>query len=245
MNTNIQINSLTLSHPIDWFKSGWTIFINNPLQWVLILVVFFICSLICGLIPLLGSFIFLLISPALIAGIFLATEKSAQGHKIDVSDLFSVIKDASQRTPFFLLGLLSLGLNIAVMLLFAIPLMGLVGLQQVSSIEGVMSILVGGTGIISIGLIFAFIIIYIMAMIYAIPLMLFAKQGIKQALILSLKASVSNVLPMFVASIIYFLLIIIAIIPFGLGFFILVPVTFGSLYVSYKDIYSESEVRVF
>ena len=235
----MHINTLSMAHPLEWLKMGWSIFINNPLQWILILIVFFIISIICNLIPLVGSLIFMLTSPALMAGIFLATQKSANGEVIEVKDLFSVVTDPNQRMPFIFLGVVVLIVNLLIMMIILLPMMGAVGLGYLSSDNGqMMSSMAAGAGIGSLLLIIPLTIVYLMAMIYAIPLMLFSNQGIKQALLLSLKASASNILPMLLLSLIYFVLAIIAMIPMGLGFLILFPVTFGIVYASYKDIFS-------
>ncbi len=234
----MQINSLSISQPINWFKMGWRIFMNNPLQWILMLLVLFIISIIFNLIPMVGGLIFMLISPALMAGIFLATKKSSDGEMIEVKDLFSVILDPSRRTPFFLLGVVILIFNVLIMMIVFVPIIGTAGMEYFSSdSREIVPATIGTVGIVFSLLVIPIIIAYLMAMIYAIPLMLFSDQGIKEALLLSLKASVSNILPMLLASVIYFVLAIIAVIPIGLGLLVLLPVTFGAIYVSYKDIF--------
>ncbi|MFK5985640.1 MAG: BPSS1780 family membrane protein [Pseudomonadota bacterium] len=234
----LQINSLTLAQPVEWYKKGWLIFKNNPIQWILILVVFFISSILFNLVPVAGSFVYMLISPALIAGIFLATKKSANGEEIEVMDLFSVLADASIRNNFFILGALTAVFNFLIIALMLGPMMGAAGMSHIMGSDGMMPAAVAGAGLGSLFLILPLIILYVMAMVYAIPLILFSQQKVKPALILSIKASVSNILPMFVASVIYFLLAIIAMIPMGLGFLVLFPMTFGAIYASYKDIFS-------
>jgi len=235
----MQINSLSIAQVIDWFKMGWVIFINNPVQWILILVVLFIISLASNLIPLVGGLIFIVISPALFAGIFLATQTSANGEEINFLDLFSIIGDAERRKPFLLLGVVSFLFNLLLMLILFVPMMGVASFGMLTSnSQEMMPSMAAGAGLGYLFLVLPVLIIYIMAMVYAIPLMLFSNQGIKQALLLSFKASISNVLPMLVASLLYIILFLLAMIPLGLGLLILVPVSFGMIYASYKDIFS-------
>jgi uncharacterized membrane protein len=234
----MQINSISIAQVLDWFKMGWIIFINNPLQWFFILIVLFIISVVSNLIPLLGGLIFIVISPALFAGIFLATQKSANGEEINVMDLFSIIGDSSRRKAFFSLGMLSLLVNVMVLLIMFLPMMGAAGLGSMSSNQSeMMPVITAGVGFGSLLLIVPLLIMYIMAMVYALPLMLFSNQGIKQSLLLSLKASVSNIFPMMVASVIFLVLFLLALIPVGLGLLVLIPVSFGVIYSSYKDIF--------
>jgi len=235
----MQINTLTMAQAINWFKSGWTIFANNPVQWIFILIILFIISLISNVIPMIGGLIFAVITPTLFAGIFLATEKSANGDEISLNDLFSVLVNPSQRTPFLYLGLFSFFVNVLIILIIFVPMMG--GISNLSHFSSnsadMMPAMAAGAGFGSLFLVLPVLIIYVMAMVYAIPLMLFSKQDMKDALLLSLKASFSNVLVMLFASLIYLLLFLLALIPAGLGLLVLFPVSFGIVYASYKDIF--------
>jgi uncharacterized membrane protein len=56
----------------------------------------------------------------------------------------------------------------------------------------------------------------------------------------SINASLKNVVPLVVFLLIYFVLAVIAAIPFFLGFLVLTPVTAAALYASYRDIYTIS-----
>ncbi len=58
------------------------------------------------------------------------------------------------------------------------------------------------------------------------------------AMRLSFAASMKNIVPFLLWSIIYFIAAMIATIPFGLGWIVLVPVLMLTLYVSYKDVFS-------
>ena len=55
----------------------------------------------------------------------------------------------------------------------------------------------------------------------------------------SAKATIINAIPILIFSTVYVILAIIATIPFGFGFLILIPVTTGALLASYRDIYPE------
>lgn len=237
----MKTHSNPIGQPIEWLKQGWGGFKNNPLQWILLIIVFFIVAMVMQIIPIIGGLAFMLIYPALLAGTFVAAKKSIDGDVIGVGDLFSVLTDGSKRTPFLLLGIVIFLFQIVMMFAVIAPIMGAAGIGYMVGGESqeFASIAAGGTGLVVMLLMFPIMIAYFMAMIYAVPLMLFSNQGIKDALLLSLKASISNLLPLIVASIIFFILMFIAMIPVGLGLFILVPVSIGALYSSYKDIFHE------
>jgi uncharacterized membrane protein len=58
-----------------------------------------------------------------------------------------------------------------------------------------------------------------------------------QALKLSFTVCLKNLLPFFVYGVIFTLMLLVAIIPFGLGLLIAVPVMMTSLYASYEDVF--------
>jgi len=58
-----------------------------------------------------------------------------------------------------------------------------------------------------------------------------------QALKLSFMVCLKNLLPFFVYGVIFTLMLLVAIVPFGLGLLIAVPVMMTSLYASYEDVF--------
>ena len=63
--------------------------------------------------------------------------------------------------------------------------------------------------------------------------------GIIEAMKLSFLGCIRNILPFLIYGIVGFILMILASIPFGLGWLVLGPVLFGTIYASYKDIFLE------
>ena len=92
----------------------------------------------------------------------------------------------------------------------------------------------------------AILIMILVGLIFFIPLsmvmwlapilVLFHEMSALSAMKLSFKACVRNILPFLVYTIVIGLIAIIAMIPFGLGYFVLLPMLFISMYVIYKDI---------
>jgi len=64
-----------------------------------------------------------------------------------------------------------------------------------------------------------------------------------EAMKLSFNACLQNILPFFVYGLIFMLLLIVALIPFGLGLLVVVPVMMTSLYASYVDIFNITEAE--
>jgi len=61
--------------------------------------------------------------------------------------------------------------------------------------------------------------------------------GIIEAMKLSFLGCIRNILPFLIYGLVGFILMILASIPFGLGWLVLGPVLFGTIYASYKDIF--------
>jgi uncharacterized membrane protein len=75
-----------------------------------------------------------------------------------------------------------------------------------------------------------------MLFFFAIPLVMFQKMSAIEAIKTSFMACTKNFPAFIIFMLIYVLLAIIASIPFGLGFLVLLPVMVGALYIAYKHI---------
>jgi len=93
-------------------------------------------------------------------------------------------------------------------------------------------------GVVMIGLvIMALFIPVVMTIWFAPALIMLADKGVFESLKLSFIGCLKNILPFLIYGIVAFILLIIAMIPVGLGLLIMVPVLMAAMYISYKDIY--------
>jgi uncharacterized membrane protein len=79
-----------------------------------------------------------------------------------------------------------------------------------------------------------------MAAWFAPLLVAFKDMPAVAAMKLSFLACIKNIIPLQLYTITMVVLAVIAAMPYGLGFFLLVPVLFASLYASYEDIFVET-----
>jgi uncharacterized membrane protein len=93
-----------------------------------------------------------------------------------------------------------------------------------------------GTFLVGLLIALALLVPVMMAMWFAPTLILFNNMSAVDAMKQSFAASLRNIVPFLIYGVIAFVLNIIAAIPFGLGYLVLVC----SLYMSYKDIFSET-----
>jgi len=190
-----------------------------------------------GFIPLLGVIGVYLLLPMLQAGMIRAADKSAQGESIDIKHLFAAFQMKDRRNALLALGGIMLVTVVGVMVL-SLPFVGAGVLSSMSETPvGGMSVLpVIGAG----GLLFAVTAGLLMAMMFfhAPTLIILRDMGPVEAIKTSFAGAWKNLLPFVIFMIVYAGLAVIASIPFGLGFLVLLPVVLAGSYCSYKDIFA-------
>ena len=111
----------------------------------------------------------------------------------------------------------------------------LFGLLNAASPEAAMAL--GGTFLVALLLILALMLPLIMAIWFAPPLVVFHELGAVESMKASFLGCLRNMLPFLLYGIVLFIASLIASIPFGLGWLVLVPVFVASIYTGYRDIY--------
>jgi uncharacterized membrane protein len=91
--------------------------------------------------------------------------------------------------------------------------------------------------LISILVAFLFIIPVMMMVWFAPALIVINKMPLFKAMAMSFKACLVNMLPFLIYSIVMGILFCIASIPLGLGFLVMIPVMYASIFTSYRDIF--------
>jgi uncharacterized membrane protein len=221
---------------ITWWSESWTLFMKNPGLWIAYGVILFVVFLVLGFIPLVGGLVSTLIAPVFIGGWMLAARKVDNGGTLELADLFEGFKARLQ--PLVVVGALLLAAAIVIGLL--------VGGLGFGSAMGVMSAGHGGAGMAAamgagmLAMLVLFVLGFVVAMAfwYAPALVVFRDTPPVDALKASFAASLRNVIAFLLYGVIYVVAAIIASIPFGLGWIVLIPLVMLSIYVSYKDVYA-------
>lgn len=233
----MQVKSVNAGQGANWFKCGWDLFKQDYGTWFIIFLVFIALSIVLSLIPMVGSLILAVISPALIAGYMYAASELEKGNDINVGYLFQGIKDTERRNKLLMLG----GLYVLAQFLMMAVMVSLVGGNAMMA-EGAPgefdpdTMMTFGMGL-SMLLVFLIGAIIMMGLIYATPLIMLDNLSPVESIKASYSAGLKNILPLLVFGIVYILLAIVAAIPFGLGFLVLIPVSILALYCSYKSMF--------
>jgi len=226
------MNTVPPTAAINWFKKGWQVFSSDMITWLLIAVLFAVIMFVLMIIPAIGPIIWYLIAPALMGGLMLAAKETlSEDGRPEVEHLFAGLTNEKTRTPMLILGAILLGASIVI---------GILGIGAVGSLAAVAN---GGGGALGglgfgAGLLMLVVSILIGAAYFFAPAqVMFGDTAPVDAIKNSFSASLKNIPAMALFGVIYIVLSVIAAIPLGLGFLVLIPVLVGALYAAYVDVF--------
>lgn len=214
-----------------WIVDGWGLFKQAPGLWIGMLLIWFVMQMIMGAVPIIGSLASALLGPALMAGFYLAARKMEAGEVVRAGDVLSGCT-GDRFGPLVMLGLLSLGLGVLMIVLLGVVFIAAMGgmdfdLEQIGPMQA------------SIGLLLFLVMLVplMMALWFATSLVALHEQSPIEAVKQSYRGCMRNMGSLTVFGLVVVPLFIIAVIPFGLGLLVLSPVLILAMYRSYVDIY--------
>jgi uncharacterized membrane protein len=226
-------------HGWDWIVSGWELFKKQPGMWIGIVVVAMILFFVMAFIPLVGSLASMVLGPVFAGGVMLGCKALDEGGELEFGHLFAGFKDK-------LGALAAVG---AIYLAAVIVIALVVGLVTGAGMFALMSggdPTAGATAGAVMGLLLAVLLMLalllpvFMAMWFAPALVVLQERGAVDAMKESFAGCLKNIVPFLIYGVVLFVASIIAAIPFGLGYLVLLPVAAGSVYTAYRDIYFTS-----
>jgi len=227
---------------VDWISDGWALFRKAPLMWIIFLVLFFLVHLGLGMVPWIGTLIGTIISPILMGGMALGCRSLETGGDLELEHLLAGFR--RNTGPLVAVGLMYLVGELVLLSVFAMFAgMGLLTavlsgdeaaiLSSLSS--GLLFLALGGlvTLALAIPLVAAYWFAPVLAMLHDVP----AIPAMKE----SLFACLRNWLPMLVYGLVMLLLLVVAVIPLGLGLLVWAPLMFATIYTSYRSVFTEAD----
>ncbi len=239
-----------IMHGLTWFGAGWRGFVNAPGLLIGVMLLWFIIAVGLGMIPLLGSLISSLITPALFGGYLIMSRAAIDDTTPTLEQFFGGLTRPDCRGDSLVLGLLLLIGHIAAFLLtaaafalFSVVIAGMNPMELMTNMRGAaeeFTLTVGMLLVFGLTLVVALIPYTILAMCltYAAPLVLDNRGSAMTAVSLSFNACLRNILPLSLFALVYLVLAVIAAIPLGLGLFIFIPVSMAALAQSYSEIFT-------
>jgi uncharacterized membrane protein len=223
-----------------WIADGWAFTGGQRLTFIGLALLVIVLWFVANFIPFIGPLAVSLFFPVISAGFMLGCDAVRRGEPLEVGHLFAGFKHRTGQ--LIALGAVSIGAGI-VFALIAFLILGasffplMMGEVQPAP-EDVGPLLT--TVLLTMLVVMAISIPFAMAMWFAVPLITFNQLGIAEALKTSFFACLKNLLPFLVWGVAVFFLAIVASIPLFLGWLLLLPTLWASMYLIYRDVFYEA-----
>jgi uncharacterized membrane protein len=239
---------------LSWWVEGWRLFTPNVGTWLLIALILVVLGAIVAAlekrVPVLGELVSLVMEilwPVVIGGLMLGCRAVDRGNPLLVAHLFAGFR---QRTrDLVMVGAIYTGLLIVIVLVIGGMMLAIFGVEIFSVLSDADTASPTGVAFTSaviavlLGCLFFLLLLLplVMAIWFAPALIMLAGLSPVEAMKASFAGCLRNVVPFLVYGLIGVLLAIVASIPLGLGWFVLVPVAIASIYASYCDIFEDRD----
>jgi len=238
MAENLETQALTIKQvPIGnawlWIVKGFHLFKANPAMWIILLVIYLAIMIPVSMLPVIGSVVSTLLAPVFAAGMMWGCQALVKNQDLEINHLFEGFKQNTSQ-------LISIG-GIYMVSLLLVAVIVVLALDKETA-----ELLVQGKDLspeqadgMLMPILIALLLIMPVLMAYWFAPVLAGLHRLSaiEAMKLSFAACLKNMLPFLLYGLIFMVLLIIAIIPFGLGLVVVVPMMMTSLYSSYADVF--------
>lgn len=226
---------------MSWVGAGWELFTKSPGIWIVNMILVLVLSVGVSMIPIVGGIVSNLFTPVIIAGLMLGCRSLEEGGELRVDHLFAGFKkNTGQLVLVGLMWLVAMFAIVVVAVIVMAVMFGAAMLQSFGDQEALTQFLTSSGWtmlVLFVLLILALMVPMLMAYWFAPALVVFHDLDAVSAMKQSFMGCLRNIGPFLLYGIVFLLLFVIAIVPVFLGMLIVVPMLYGSLYASYKDIY--------
>jgi hypothetical protein len=223
-----------------WIASGWRLFAPAWLMWIIAMLVILIIAILLHAVPLAGAVAWQLANPVFFAGLMAGCASLESGGDFEIEHVF-----AGFRRHFGSLVVVGLVMFVAefVLVFGFVAFAGigvLTGVATAASGEEAEMMLAASAIPILLGALVVSLLALPLLMAYWFAPALVALDGMAPltAMKTSFMGCLKNVLPTLLYGVAMFVLLVLAIIPFGLGLLVWVPLAFTTTYAAYRDIFT-------
>jgi uncharacterized membrane protein len=224
----------------EWVAGGWRLFVRAPLMWIISIILVFICFVAVNFVPFLGNIATALFQPVVLAGFVVASHSLDRGGDFELDHLLAGFKNTFGN--LVVVGLLFLLGECVILLVFVAFLLMTVGAAVLAAgTEEISHVIMASIPAFVLGglIALALLVPLVAAYWFAPALVVMHEMQPLDAMKASFAACFRNFLPFLVYSVLLLLLGIVAAIPLGLGYLVLVPMMIAGIYVSYRDIFTQ------
>lgn len=241
--SGMEVRRVSAGNGWAWMVEGFALFKKSPVIWIALFIIYLLIGMMLSVVKMVGPIVLNLLAPVFLAGFMLGCRALDNDEELEINHLFAGFK---QNTAQLITvgGIYLAGIIVIVGIMFSgssgTALSAIFSGQVMDPQQAAATL---GDGFIFGALIgLALMVPLIMAYWFAPALVVFHGMPALEAMKLSFQACLRNMLPLFVYSLISAALLVVAIIPLGLGLLVMIPTMTASLYVSYKDIFAITEV---
>ncbi len=202
-------------------------------MWIILLVLYLAIMIPLSMLPVIGSVLSTLLAPVFAAGMMWGCQAMMRNQDLEINHLFEGFKhNTSQLVAVGGIYMLSL-LLVAVVVVLTLDAATVELLIQGKDLSTEQA------DAMTMPLLLALLFVLPVLMAYWFAPVLAGLHDLTaiEAMKLSFNACFKNMLPFFLYGLIFMVLLIIAIIPFGIGLIVVVPMMMTSLYTSYADVF--------
>jgi uncharacterized membrane protein len=237
INAPLESRQVSAGQAWAWIVSGFELFKANPVMWIVILLIYLAIIIPISLVPVIGSVVSTLLAPVFAAGMMWGCKALVNKQDLEINHLFEGFKKSTAQ-------LMAVG-GIYMLSLLVIAVMVVLSLNK-----EVVELLMKGQELsqeqasaMMLPILFAMLLIVPILMAYWYAPVLIGLHNLKavEAMKLSFVACLKNMLPFLLYGLIFTVILVVAIIPFGLGLIVAIPVMMTSLYTSYVDVFNITE----
>ena len=218
-----------------WITDGYKLFRSSPVIWIALFLIYILLSMTLSFIPVLGPILLNLLAPVFMAGFMLGCKAIEKGEELEINHLFAGFK---QHTADLITvgGIYLTGIIFTVGIVYAMT--GSAALLGESPQYDAANPAENSKLLLPMLMALVAILPMVMAYWFAPALVIFHDAKPVDAMKQSFHACQRNMMPFLVYGLSSMALIVLSMLPFGLGLLIMIPTITASLYTSYKDIFN-------
>jgi hypothetical protein len=234
MDALIRVAELKAGRGAGWLGEAFNIFRRAPIAWIGLCSGWLIITLGLFLVPFIGGVIANFLQPVFFASFAIAAFKQAAGEPVLMGDLFSGFRRNVR--ALINLGALLLIAEIAIFALLAVMGLPVAGAENRDfTLKDYVESFKGKEWILLLGFVLTAIVKG--ALWFAPQLIAFHDMGTTQAMRWSVYAAISNLGAMIIYGFSLAALMVVGIIPWGLGLFVVFPMMVISTFVGYREVF--------
>ena len=239
MDSRITVTEVRAGRGAGWLGGGFALFRARPLVWISLCAGWMVITLGLLVVPFVGGVVANFLQPVFFASFAIAARRQLDGEQVEMSELFAGFR--TNVRALVNIGALMLIAEIAIFALMALlgfpTTLATVG-DAAPTIADYARNLQGKEWIILVGLVLTVIVKG--AFWFAPPLIAFLGLSSGDAIRWSVYAALSNFGALAVYGVSLAALFFVALVPWGLGLFVAIPMMVASTYIGYRDVFEKN-----